>query len=915
MSSRIPCVRGCSQRPPVPYDANRGPLLAASLAWTWRGVAARATASILRRGPGTVAVFALAAVAQAQLQFEEVSKRHLPDLNVSSYPGQGHAYGDVDGDGDSDLVIGNVLGLPTATRLYLNDGSGVYVDGTEGRMPVDSEPSWVVSLGDVDGDGDLDLVLGKIHQDRLYLNDGTGTFTDATTGRLPAGTDVTSSLVLSDVDGDGDPDLVVGRRFGQTDRLYLNDGTGFFSDATSGRLPFNGDDTYNIVSHDVDGDGDEDLLLLLQRAPPGTTRLYLNDGTGRFTDATATRLPASQPQQDLDLSDVDGDGDSDMALSGIGGKQLYLNDGSGAFTDVTATRLPAIPGSSVCLAMGDVDGDGDADIVWGTNGGPLLYLNDGAGTFADATGAQLPAGGSAMALAIRDVLLFDVDDDGDVDLVFVVLDYGGQEGAVLYLNDGAGTFADASAGDLPGEPFTATAVDLGDVDGDGDTDIVFGTSFQDRLYLNDGAGHFTDATALRMPVDDRFTQDLALRDVDGDGDTDLVIATQGRSGQRQNRLYLNNGTGTFTDATAARLPVDDDFTFGLAVGDVDGDGDADIVWGVLGSQNRLYLNDGAGTFADGTASRMPIDSDNTTAVDLCDVDGDGDLDIVVGNSPGASGRQNQLYLNDGAGTFVNATVARLPIDVDVTRSVASGDLDGDGDRDLVFGNGFQDRLFLNDGTGTFTDVTATRMPVDTGPTSSLALADVDGDGDMDLVLASDGQTRNRLYLNDGFGSFSDATTIRLPVDRDLTNAVGLGDVDADGDPDIVFANSGTTRVYRNLLRQLVAPRVARIDRTFSLEAYARHGPYRWSDVVFPFLSDGRASIPLPPAGTVGIDPTRALPLPPFLIPQPAGVGSTSIAVPGVPALVGVTIHAQAVLVQMPAEVWLTNVTSDRIGDR
>ena len=228
------------------------------------------------------------------------------------------------------------------------------------------------------------------------------------------------------------------------------------------------------------------------------------------------------------------------------------------------------------------------------------------------------------------------------------------------------------------------------------------------------------------------------------------------------------------------LPGDNDYTYAIALVDVDGDGDLDLICGNSG-QNRLYVNDGTGVFADMTATQMPAINDYTNALAVGDVDGDGDLDLVVGNAYGwYAGAQTRLYLNDGTGTFSDATATQMPVDNVQTRSVALGDVDGDGDLDLVCGNsqfgyygaGSRTRLYLNDGSGTFTDATASADARSLRHDQrSVVFGDVDGDGDLDMVIGNgffyqgywyspSWGEQNRLLINDGLGNFTDATATR-----------------------------------------------------------------------------------------------------------------------------------------------------------
>ncbi len=349
--------------------------------------------------------------------------------------------------------------------------------------------------------------------------------------------------------------------------------------------------------------------------------------------------------------------------------------------------------------------------------------------------------GSLLILMLGGGSAFALNGDNHLDAVFSN-DLGQRNR--LCLGDGASGF---TCSDVSTDGTYTRDVALGDMNGDGNLDAVFvnavGTLHPNRVCLGDGAGDFT-CSDVSMDVLEGW--DLALGDVDRDGNLDVVFANL-----YTHRVCLGNGVGGFTCSDVST----DLGSWGVALGDVNRDGDLDAVF----AGGDICLGNGAGDF---TCSNVSTGADDSYGVALGDVNGDGNLDAVFADHGGYDGERNRVCLGNGAGGF---TCSDISTDSENTLDVALGDVNGDGDLDAVFAErgvysgGPRNRVCLGNGAG---DFTCSDVSMDAHHSWDVALADMNGDGDLDAVFANR-NVRNRVCLGDGAGGFtcSDVSTDAL----------------------------------------------------------------------------------------------------------------------------------------------------------
>lgn len=307
----------------------------------------------------------------------------------------------------------------------------------------------------------------------------------------------------------------------------------------------------------------------------------------------------------------------------------------------------------------------------------------------------------------------------------------------------------------------------------------------------------------------------AAADYDNDGDMDLYV-TNSRKGF-PNALYRNNGDGTFTDvaqeAGVANVNDKDGLSMDAVWGDYDNDGDDDLYivkWG----RNLLFRNEGHGTFTDVTEQAGVGDWGNGNAAIFFDYNGDGWLDIYVGNyfrkvdlwhlpttrimhsnfETARDGGANVLYRNNGDGTFTDVSEQAGVADTGWALDVGAADYDNDGDLDLHVANDFgPDKLFRNEGHGRFTDVSVNALGEDTRKGMNSEFGDFNNDGWLDLYV-SNIMTKeylkegNLLFRNNGDGSFADIAPEAGVADGGWAWAAKFFDYDNDGDLDLYCAN-------------------------------------------------------------------------------------------------------------------------------
>ncbi|HRI61664.1 MAG TPA: T9SS type A sorting domain-containing protein, partial [Saprospiraceae bacterium] len=496
-----------------------------------------------------------------------------------------------------------------------------------------------------------------------------------------------------------------------------NLGGGNFGSANSiANIPGN---DFHFYPADMDGDGDTDILKYNVYIYSTQLEWLINDGAGNFTPGAPIFTGNNNEYIDggaVAVADFTGDNLPDIfartKLNNADRWSIWINQNNAAFVRTDGTT--ALPGQKAPQAF-HLDGDNLADWFVQTTSSVFWSQNIGGGAF-----SPLLRGFDVLQ-SLGDIAVADFDGNATPDLIYTAED--GIRPTGWYANTGLGAFD--AVQELTENPALYIAVENADLDGDGDEDLVQASYTGISWRVNDGQGNFGPQIGItNLPLLHQIV------DLDGDGDLDLAACDFVNFVQAF--AYANDGNGNFTPGFNLPVTFVDYWSF---FGDLDEDGDADIVIILENGDMQWYANDGAGNFA-GQQS-IGTDGDYSyTGILLKDMDADGDLDVLSSNASAV-----RWFENLGGGVFDN-TAQVIDAAPKFYGYAVAADFDRDGDND-VFGASVNDvnsnapgvfSFYENTGGGVFStpyyfgDVADCRR--------SVIPHDLDGDGDLDIAWFS-----------------------------------------------------------------------------------------------------------------------------------------------------------------------------------
>src|SRR3989339_128822 len=654
-----------------------------------------------------------------------------------SFFGYSLATGDLDADGDTDLVVGGYKYGIFDGRVYIfyNNGTGVYVYYNDGYYTAtstladviitgegtDSSFGFSFSTGDLNSDGKTDLVVGaqgyNSSQGRVYIfysQNGQVNLNKSIVGESTSDY-FGNAMTSGDFDADGDIDLAVGAYEYNTGqgRVYI-----FYNDYDYGDHASTADEIItgetsnsfgnSLVAGDLNADGKTDLAVGANWSTQCSVYIFYNDGNYTSLASTADEIitgeASSQFGTSMSVGDLNSDGKEDLVVGAVnyssyrGRSYIFYNDGSYAASAASADEIITGEASSqfgTSMSVGDLNSDGKTDLIVGAKsfssftGRTYIFYNDGQYPL-NATSADIMItgenNGDYFGIAM---IVDDFTSDGKDDLLVGAYQYNNDTGKIYFyetrdnyswelqpqltndfriLNHGGAELKITGEG---GGAHFGYASAIGDLNADGKNDLVISAYSLSKVYIfyNDGSYANDAASADKIIIGDgdNFGYHLAIGDLNSDGNDDLVVGDYyyDMSGQCKVYIFYNDGAYVNDAASADKIITGDSWSFFgsyILISDLDADGDNDLAvnaWGYSSSRGRVYIfyNDGSYPATANSADEI-ITGENVgnkfgRILVSGDLDADGDDDLIAGAYEydlGASTNEGRVYIfyNDGS---------------------------------------------------------------------------------------------------------------------------------------------------------------------------------------------------------------------------------------------------------------------------